>query len=189
MLGLNITNESEESYNAYEANLNMADEQGVTGTLDKYDLDALVMPTFASFHLPAIAGLPIVTVPLGFFPSDTPLVWNPKGTAINIAPQIPFGIAFVGRRWSEETLIAMAYAFEQRTLQRQKMVPYIRPTFEIGDQATLAAGRGSEPETLNSYHSSTVYEASRAFLRRSVNGLLYPQSWAWAVLSSLETLG
>lgn len=49
----------------------MAEEQGIIEALDRYSLDAMVMPTFASFHLPSIAGLPIVTVPLGFYPPGT----------------------------------------------------------------------------------------------------------------------
>lgn len=57
-LDRNFTNLSEESRSAYQANLDMAGPQGVIGVLDRYNLDALVMPTFASFHLPAIAGLP-----------------------------------------------------------------------------------------------------------------------------------
>ncbi len=70
------TNESDESQAAYQANLRMAEDEGIIGALDCHDLDALVMPTFVSFHLPAIAGLPIVTAPLGFFPANTPFVMN-----------------------------------------------------------------------------------------------------------------
>jgi len=185
VLGLNITNESPESYHAYKANLNMADEQGVTGTLEKYDLDALVMPTFASFHLPAIAGLPVVTVPLGFYPPDTKPVWNPKRTAISVAPHIPFGIAFVGRRWSEETLLALAYAFEQKTMARRKMRPYIAPRFELGDQTSSATGRfeSSDPR-----HAFAVVEAIQGSLRRIVNRLVSTHRWNWAVLGLFETL-
>ena len=120
----NYTKSSLESYNAYQANIEMAGPLGVLGTLDKYNLDALVMPTFTSFYLPAIAGLPIVTVPLGSFPADTAVEINLKGTMMNVAPNIPFGIAFVGRKWTEETLIGLAYAFEQRTMTRQKIKPH-----------------------------------------------------------------
>ena len=116
----------------------MAEEQGVIGALDQYGLDALVMPTFASFHLPSIAGLPIVTVPLGFFPPKTAIVMNLKGTMVSVGPNIPFGIAFIGRRWSEETLISLSYAFEQRTMIRKTMKPYITPTFELGGCQTNA---------------------------------------------------
>ena len=137
ILTQNITNESHESYAAYKANLRMAEEDGVLGALEKYDLDALVMPTFTSFHLPAIAGLPVVTVPLGFFPSNTKVIANTKGTLINIAPGIPFGISFIGPRWSEEKLIGLAYAFEQRTKVRRQMRPLKEPTHELHDHSSF----------------------------------------------------
>ncbi|KAL8930573.1 MAG: hypothetical protein Q9208_000443 [Pyrenodesmia sp. 3 TL-2023] len=133
-LGRNITNASPESWAAYQANLFMGGELGVVGALDRHKLDALIMPTFAAFHLPAIAGLPIVSVPLGFYPAQTALRMNLKKTLVSVAPNIPFGIAFVGRKWSEEKLIALAYAFEQRTMIRRQMKPSIRPTFELSDQ-------------------------------------------------------
>ena len=91
------------------------------------------MPTFASFHLPAIAGLPLITVPLGRFPEDTPIELNPKGTMVSIAPNVPFGISFIGRRWSEEKLISVAYAFEQMTRVRETIRPLIAPRFELSD--------------------------------------------------------
>ena len=128
----NITNESPESWEAYQANVLMAEEQGILGVLDQHHLDALVMPTFASFHLPAIAGLPIITVPLGFFPAGTTVTMNLKKTLVSVGPGVPFGIAFIGRRWSEETLIALAYAFEQRTQARRKLKPLVSPRFELG---------------------------------------------------------
>ena len=132
-LDRNSASSSPDSYAAYEANVRMAEEDGIIGALDRYNLDALIMPTFASFRLPAIAGLPVITVPLGFFPANTPVEWNAKETMVNIAPGIPFGISFVGRRWSEETLIGLAYAFEQRTRVRGRVRPFVRPQFELLD--------------------------------------------------------
>ena len=143
LVARNITNDSLESWAAYTANLVMGGDQGVVGALDRHNLDALVMPTFSSFYLPAIAGLPIVTVPLGFYPAETQLTMNAKKTMVSVAPNIPFGIAFVGRRWSEEKLISLAYAFEQRTLIRKKMKPYIRPTFELAGQMDRS-GEGTQ---------------------------------------------
>ncbi|KAI4101645.1 MAG: hypothetical protein L6R37_004831 [Teloschistes peruensis] len=150
-LSRNITSSSAESYAAYQANLLMGGEQGVVGALDRHKLDALVMPTFSSFYLPAIAGLPIVSVPLGFYPAQTPLTMDLKKRVVSSAPNIPFGIAFVGRRWSEEKLIALAYAFEQRTMIRRKMKPYIRPTFELSDQL--------EPSEETPYKLKVQYQA------------------------------
>ena len=162
----------------------MAEEHGVVGALDRYRLDTLVMPTFASFQLPAIAGLPIVTVPLGFYPADTPLVMNPKGTTVSVAPNMPFGIAFIGRRWSEELLISLAYAFEQRTMTRQKMSPYISPTFELGDQRSDVF----EAQSLNSDSAWISLKTMRAIVKRTMAGLLSRQEWVWAVLGIFETL-
>ncbi|KAL9128934.1 MAG: hypothetical protein Q9217_002488 [Psora testacea] len=148
----------------------MAENQGVIGALETHDLDALVMPTFASFYLPAVAGLPIITVPMGFLPNNTPLLMNSKGTMVNAAPGIPFGLAFVGRRWSEETLIAFAYAFEQRTMVRKRRKPYIQAAFEIGDQ-TLGAedadrGRdnirtGDRPVDCGRLQAAVLHEVGR----------------------------
>lgn len=148
-LARNITNESYESWAAYQANLRMGKELGIQGALDKHRLDALVMPTFAAFQLAAIAGLPVVTVPLGFYPRDTPLTMNAKGTMVSTAPNIPFGISFVGRAWSEEKLISLAYAFEQRTMVRRRVKPYLTSTVELKDIVRArAAERGRRQEIL-----------------------------------------
>lgn len=134
LLTRNITSTSPEAWSAYQANLRWGGEGGVLGALDAHNLDALIMPTFTSFHLPAIAGLPVITVPLGSYPENTQLAMNAKGNLISVAPNIPFGIAFLGRKWSEESLISFAYAFEQRTMARTKVCPYIRPSFELGGE-------------------------------------------------------
>ena len=109
-----------ESFTAYQRNAELATTFGIDAVLENYDLDALVMPTFTSFHLPAAGGLPIVTVPLGFFPAHTPVRKNPIGTMIQIGPGIPFGIAFVGRKWSDAKLIELAAAFEELTVVRER---------------------------------------------------------------------
>ncbi|MCJ1479410.1 hypothetical protein MMC13_008095 [Lambiella insularis] len=147
-LSRNITNEDSESHQAYQANLRMGLDEGVVGALERYSCDVLAMPTFASFHLPAIAGLPVVTVPLGYYPANTPLVMNSKGTMVTVAPTIPFGISFVGRAWSEEKLISIAYSFEQRTRVRRQVKPLVSPTIELQDVAKERSGeRLSKNET------------------------------------------
>lgn len=154
----------------------MAEEQGIIGALDRYGLDALVMPTFASFHLPSVAGLPIVTVPLGFYPPNTAIAMNLKGTLVNVAPNVPFGIAFIGRRWSEETLISLAYAFEQRTMIRKERNPYIIPTFEIGDSLRPLLSTDSNRILIFS-------EATQAIVKRSMSKLVSMRSWSWFLLA------
>jgi len=104
--------------------------QGIDATVAKYRLDAIVAPTqgpawlidlvngdaggLSSFTSPAaVAGYPHVTVPMGFV----------RG--------LPVGLSFVGRAWSEPTLLKLAYAFEQTAPARRK--PTFAPTAEIGD--------------------------------------------------------
>ncbi|KAL9013609.1 MAG: hypothetical protein Q9173_001704 [Seirophora scorigena] len=182
-LGRNITHGSPESWAAYQANLFMGGEQGVVGALDRHKLDALIMPTFAAFHLPAIAGLPIVSVPLGFYPAQTPLRMNQKKTMVSVAPNIPFGIAFVGRKWSEEKLISLAYAFEQRTMIRRQMRPYIRPTFELSDQL--------EPTEETPYKLKVQYRApamdrpklAYEIMLKTIGRLISLRSWVRSIFS------
>lgn len=39
----------------------------------------------------------------------------------------------MGAKWTEETLIGFAYAYEQRTHTRNKIQPYIQPNTELID--------------------------------------------------------
>ena len=40
---------------------------------------------------------------------------------------------FMGKHWSEERIIGLAYAFEQRTMLRAQVKPIIQPTVELAD--------------------------------------------------------
>lgn len=126
----NYTNEDLIVWNAYQNDLYMGGPAGVLGALDKYKLDALILPSFSSVILPALAGLPIVTVPAGVQPADADQAWA-NNTSVLRGPNSPFGIAFMGRAYSEETLIGLAYAFEQRTLVRRRVVPWLAPETEL----------------------------------------------------------
>jgi amidase len=79
---------------------------GIQGTDD--DFDAILFPQNRGAAAPAKAGYPSIVVPGGFTP--------PAGPVINPAP---FGVTFTGRAFSEPTLIALAYAYEQATKLRQ----------------------------------------------------------------------
>lgn len=83
--------------------------------------------------LPALVGTPVVTVPLGFYPPNQTVVYNDRKTLVETGPNIPFGISFIGEAWSEASLIGFAYAFEQRTMVRNKVQPYIFPRTELVD--------------------------------------------------------
>jgi amidase len=91
--------------------------EGIDQVLQEHKLDALVAPTGgtawltdfingdaygSSFSSPAaVAGYPHITVPAGMV----------RG--------LPVGLSFVGTAWTEAPLIAMAYAYEQASLQRR----------------------------------------------------------------------
>ncbi|KAJ8517706.1 hypothetical protein ONZ45_g5132 [Pleurotus djamor] len=91
--------------------------KGIDAVLRKHRLDALVMPAVVPNPPAAIAGYPIITVPLGFFPENTET--QPAGpSTVYPGPGIPFGLSFVGTAFSEYNLIGMAYAYEQATQTR-----------------------------------------------------------------------
>jgi amidase len=120
---------------AYTLGLNLAGPQGITGALANYSLDALILPTYFASHFPAILGSPVVTVPMGSYPAGAEVTQNSRGDLNATGPGIPFGLSFVAERWSEEKLIGMAYAFEQRSMVRQKVRPLeaLTPKTELGD--------------------------------------------------------
>lgn len=109
------------------SNLKMSRTDGIDATMDKYKLDAIVAPTGspawvtdlvngdhfsgASSTPAAVAGYPNINVPAGF------------------SHNLPIGISFFGRPYSEPTLIKLAYAYEQATKHRR--APQFIPT--LGD--------------------------------------------------------
>ncbi|RMJ27437.1 Amidase [Aspergillus sp. HF37] len=133
VLSAGIDNTSPEFWHLYQRNLYHGGEGGVLGALSRHNLDAVILPTQVAPGIPALVGSPAITVPLGSMPDGSPILRNRRGNLIRSAPSAPFGISFLGDRWNEETLIAMAYAFEQRTHQRQKIRRYIEPETELID--------------------------------------------------------
>jgi amidase len=102
---------------ALAGNLRQSRTEGIDATMDKYKLDAIVAPTGspawttdlvngdhfsgASSTPAAVAGYPNINVPAGF------------------SHNLPVGISFFGRAYSEPTLIKLAYAYEQSTKHRR----------------------------------------------------------------------
>ena len=103
---------------------------GIDAVMGRHRLDALVCPTTGPAWLtdllngdhytgggastvPAIAGYPHVTVPMG------------------LVAGLPVGMSFFGRAWSEATLLTMAFAFEQATKHRQR--PLFVPSLDLAE--------------------------------------------------------
>ena len=109
---------TEKAYlDAVAKNHQMARADGIDAIMDKNRLDALIAPTGGpawltdlpngdhsaggSSNAAAVAGYPNINVTAGFI------------------FDLPVGISFFGRAWSEPTLIKLAYAFEQATKARR----------------------------------------------------------------------
>jgi amidase len=109
---------------ALAKDLRMSRTEGIDATMKKYKLDAIVAPTGgpawvtdllngdhfsgASSTPAAVAGYPNINVPAGY------------------SHNLPVGISFFGRAYSEPTLIKIAYAYEQATKHRR--APQFIPT-------------------------------------------------------------
>lgn len=105
----------------------LTQDKGIDAIMDKDKLDALIAPSNAqawmidlingdsptnyvsSSSMPAVSGYPNITVPAGFI------------------SEMPIGISFWGKAFTEEKLIKLAYSFEQLTKARQK--PKFIPTY------------------------------------------------------------
>ncbi|WQF90110.1 Putative amidase signature domain-containing protein [Colletotrichum destructivum] len=118
---------------AWQESAYLGGEGGLLGTLERHHLDAVILPTSFSSPWAAIIGAPVVTVPLGFYPANATVIKNRRGNLVDTGPHVPFGISFLGAKFQEARLIGLAYAYEQRTLTRSKVQPYIVPSIEIGD--------------------------------------------------------
>ena len=120
------TLQSREYVQALKKSKMLTQAQGIDAVMDKNSLNAIVAPSNApvwmtdlingdcggsyisSSSLAAVSGYPNITVPAGF------------------VRELPIGISFFGRAYSESKLISIAYAFEQATKARR--MPKFLPT-------------------------------------------------------------
>jgi amidase len=119
--------------------LRAAGAEGIDRLLAAGRLDALIAPTYGPAAridingdhfwgggvsgLPAIAGYPHLTVPMG----------QVQG--------LPVGLSFIGAAWSEAALLALGYAFEQ-AMQARRAPTYL-PSLEDGGAVIAAVSRQS----------------------------------------------
>lgn len=107
-------------YALLATNKDLGATRGIDAALKAHNLDALVLPAPGFTTVPAdIAGYPIVTVPLGFYPSNVTIGLAGPET-VYPAPGVPFGLSFLGTAFSEMELISFAFAYEQKTQTRLK---------------------------------------------------------------------
>ncbi|KAG9195908.1 amidase [Alternaria panax] len=125
-------NTGPEFWQAYQQGLYYDGEGGLLGTIKRHNLDAVLLPSHFSWSFAAVAGAPIISVPLGAMQSDQPIVSDADGL-VSSAPNIPFGFSFLGAKFNDAKIIGLAYAFEQQTLARDTVKPYITPRTELWD--------------------------------------------------------
>jgi len=118
---------------AYQVDLFYGGEGGILGALERTNVSAVLLPTQLSPNIPALVGSPVVSVPMGFYPTNTTIVMNQRKTLVETGPNTPFGLSFMGRKFDEATIIGLAYAYEQRTMHRNDVQPYLVPNIELAD--------------------------------------------------------
>ncbi|KAK4545436.1 hypothetical protein LTR36_002786 [Oleoguttula mirabilis] len=140
-------NTSPEFWPAYQANLFYGGPGGILGALERTNTSAVLLPTQLSPSIPALVGSPVITVPMGFYPATWNVTLNGIGSLVATGPNVPFGLSFMGAQFSEADLIGFAYAYEQRTMHRNDIQPYLVPNIEISDMiAGLGSGDGEARE-------------------------------------------
>jgi amidase len=93
-LALGYNNTDYRAFQAHQHTMYFGGEGGVLGVLNMYNLDAIILPSRISPQLPAAAGLPVITVPMGFYPSNTTVQTSDRGL-VEVGPNIPFVFSIV----------------------------------------------------------------------------------------------
>ncbi|KAF7943976.1 hypothetical protein EAE96_010388 [Botrytis aclada] len=128
----NWNNTDYEFWRAYLRALDWGNKGGFLGVIERYELDAAILPSLFSWNWTAVVGTPIISVPMRAMPSDQPIVSDGDGL-VSPGSNIPFGFSFLRARFTDAKLIGLAYAFEQRTTKRKTVHPYIKPRTDLRD--------------------------------------------------------
>lgn len=88
-LSLGYNNTDSRFWEAYKHTSYLGGEGSITGALEAHDLDALILPTNYAYIYAAFGGLPVVTVPLGFYPDNFPVVKSQHWGLVEAGPNIP----------------------------------------------------------------------------------------------------
>ncbi|KNZ80737.1 Putative amidase, partial [Termitomyces sp. J132] len=122
---------------ALAMNRDLGGTRGIDAALQKYKLDALILPSDGLTSTPP--GMHNCTlVPLGFF-SENVAIGRVGPRTVYPAPGVPFGLSFLGPAFSESDLIGFAYAYEMRTTTRhlRKAFPAAIPKTQLKDILNL----------------------------------------------------
>ena len=90
----------------YDVNLLVGVTNGPAWTSDLVNGDHYTGPSAS--QLPAVAGYPHLTVPMG------------------AVQGLPIGVSFIGGKWTDAEVLAAGYAYEQASLKR------VAPTYRVG---------------------------------------------------------
>ncbi|KAM0123753.1 hypothetical protein ACHAP3_010885 [Botrytis cinerea] len=121
----NRNNTDYKFWRAYQRALYRGKEGGLLGLIKRYKLDDVILPSLFSSNWAAVVDAPITSVTMGAIPSDQPIV--------SAGPNIPF----LGARFTDAKLIGLAYAFEQRTIKKKMVHPYIKPRTDLRDAVRI----------------------------------------------------
>ena len=103
-------------------------EGGIETALCTNCCDVMILPTLSvtiqSFA--AKAGSPVISVPMGVFPIDTPIEKDSRNHLVNVAPGIPFSAYIFGRATKDEDVLKVGHVLEHLTKVIDTLVPYVQ---------------------------------------------------------------
>ncbi|KFY38173.1 hypothetical protein V495_06713 [Pseudogymnoascus sp. VKM F-4514 (FW-929)] len=125
----------------------------ISELLDREDCDLLVAPSWTETTA-NVGGCPQVSVPIGKYPADFRTKANTDGRLIE-GPGIPIGILFVGRRYDDARVIAVADAFSRAAQFDTNFTPLISANSDLLDlNAKRSAGNTEEAQYVSADEDS-----------------------------------